>query len=121
MGFSFEKLATLNQKAIALCGRELFFPDSGITIFGVPGFDLQILYKGEDSPYTVETAKPQFRITETDFSFLLASTENQNSSIEGLSFELQTSDFTSSFSIESAVPDLNGWIYLNCILLSRGF
>ena len=121
MGLSPEQLANLNQIAVATCGFALVFTDLNLTIKGVPGFDLQILYKGEDSPYTVESAKPQFRITEADLGLLQGTASLVDLSVEGLEFSLSSASFTSIFSIDAVVPDLLGWIYLNCTLLDRGF
>ena len=121
MGFSPEQLANLNQAAVATCGSTLVFIDLNLAIKSIPGFDLQILYKGEDSPYTVESAKPQFRITEADLSLLQETASLIDTSVEGLKFSLSSASFTSNFSIDDVVPDLLGWVYLNCTLLDRGF
>jgi hypothetical protein len=114
-------LNSLNNSSLVKIGTDLIFPFLELTVKGIPGLDLQILYKGEDSPYTVETVKPQIRITSEILETLMNAAAAKGTTVEGLTFTLTDSKFTFTFQIDDIVPDLLGWMYLNCTLVSRGF
>lgn len=123
MSLTNEKMAELNQTAMTLCGTDLVFTALGLSVKGMPGFYLQFLAKGEgaEDPFTIDSPRPEFRITGADFLTLKAAAEEEELSLEGLVFTLEDPAFTTTFTVEEVVPDLLGWIYLHCTLTDRGF
>ena len=90
-------------------GTELTFTD--FSIYAIPGFDLQVLYKGEESVYEV---------TRQNFSFQTASSYiAENSIVEGLEFTMTDEIYIYTFTVLGFHPDLTGWGMLQTAFHSK--
>lgn len=97
-------------EALEICGTLLTF--SQFEIYGIPGFQTQVLYKGESSIYEVERQEFAFQVSTADCS--------ENSITVDLTFYIEDDTYRYYFSIDRPpVSDLSGWSKLNVIFNSK--
>lgn len=98
------------SEALQTCGTILTF--SQFEIYGIPGFQTQVLYRGESTVYEVERQ---------DFSFQVATEDcYENVVTVDLTFYIEDNTYRYYFSIDRPpVSDLTGWSKLNVIFVSK--
>lgn len=94
--------SALIQKVLASAGVDLIFPTFDFK--GIPGFDLQVLYKGEESLYEVERQNVTFQVAITDLA--------ENSVEPDLTFTCEDTAYIYTFNVEGIEPDFTGWAFM---------
>ena len=85
---------------------------STYTIYGLPGFELTILYKGEQSLYEVLKQEFEFRVASTDVV--------ANTIITGDTFSIEDTAYKHTFKVgRTPTPDLTGWTVLHVDYISK--
>jgi hypothetical protein len=99
----------LIQNTLAIAGKDLTFSTGAIK--GIPGFELQTLYKGEESLYEVERQNFCFHISAADW---VASQIDVD-----MTFTITDLANVYTFNVEGIQPDLNGWAFLKATYRSK--
>jgi hypothetical protein len=99
----------LIQLVLDAAGETLTF--SGFTIKGIPGFELQILYKGEESLYEVERQNISFHTSVHDLAV--------NSVTDADEFTCSDRTYLYTFVVEGIEPDFTGWAFMKVSFKSR--
>lgn len=97
------------QNTLNIAGKDLTF--QGFSIKGIPGFELQTLYKGEESLYEVERQNFSFHISAADWA---ASQIDQD-----MTFTITDYAFVYTFNVDGIQPDLNGWAFMKASYRSK--
>ena len=97
-------------ETLQTCGTLLTF--SQFEIYGIPGFQTQVFYKGEQSVYEVERQDFAFQVSTSDCY--------ENSITTDLTFYIEDETYRYYFSIDRPpISDLTGWSKLNVIFNSK--
>jgi hypothetical protein len=97
-------------ETLELCGTKLYFDN--FEIYGIPGFQTQVLYKGESTLYEVERQEFAFQVSTLDCY--------ENSLIVDMTFYIEDTTYRYTFSLDRPpIPDLTGWSKLNVIFVSK--
>ena len=94
--------SVLIQKVLSISGIDLTF--SSFDFKGIPGFDLQVLYKGEESPYEVERQNITFQVAISDLA--------ENGVEPGMQFTCEDTTYLYTFNVEGVEPDFTGWAFM---------
>jgi len=96
-------------RALTIAGTTLTFND--FTIRGVVGFNLTVLYKGEQSLYEIE---------KQNFSFQIATSDVLDNEITmGLTFTAENSGYLYTFQLDRPpIPDVTGWSEIHTNLIT---
>ena len=97
-------------EALEICGTLLTF--SQFEIYGIPGFQTQVLYKGESSIYEVERQEFAIQVATVDcYTYSLA---------VDMLFTIEDDTYRYYYSIDRPpISDLTGWSKLNVIFNSK--
>ena len=97
-------------EVLQICGTLLTF--SQFEIYGIPGFQTQVLYKGESTIYEVERQEFAFQVATNDCY--------ENAITVDLTFYIEDDTYRYYFSIDRPpVSDLTGWSKLYVIFNSK--
>lgn len=97
-------------ETLQTCGTLLTFGQ--FELYGIPGFQTQVLYKGESSVYEVERQEFAFQVSTQDCY--------DNNVAVDMVFTIEDTTYRYYFSIDRPpIPDLTGWSKLNVIFNSR--
>lgn len=96
--------------ALQTCGTLLTF--SQFEMYGIPGFETQVLYKGEVTVYEVERQNFSFQVSTLDCY--------ENAVAVDMEFYIEDSTYAYTFKIDRPpIADLTGWSKLNVLYVSR--
>ena len=103
-------IAEPRAKALTIAGTKLDF--GNFDIQGIVGFNLTVLYKGEQSLYEVE---------KQNFSFQIATQDAiDNAIVSGLTFFIDEGDKKYNFQLDRPpIDDLTGWSELHTNLITQ--
>lgn len=99
----------LIQKVLKTAGVDLTF--TTFDIKGIPGFDLQVLYKGEESLYEVERQNISFHVHILDLA--------ENSVTNDMQFSCEDDTYRYTFNVEGVEPDFTGWAFMKVSFRSK--
>jgi len=84
---------------------------AGSIFYGIPGFELERMVKGESSPYISERQAFIFQVTTADYARL-------NIAVDTL-FTLSDGTYIMQFSVDRSFSDCIGFMLLNCLWIGK--
>lgn len=104
-----KETAAMRAKMVNAAGVDLEFPTGSVK--GIPGFETQVLYKGEESLYEVEKQNFSFQLLSSDWL--------DNELTTGMQFTMDDETFQFTFEVVGTQPDLTGWLIVKVIFISK--